>query len=252
MGIGKSDRYGKYIARQGSTLKEFEGFIKTVSQSGDVLKIILTGLIDFETGRVKGRPQFTLEEMRYIVAKANDFDLATMTHCSGTDGLDIAIEAGVDSIEHGFFMNKDHLRKMRDKHICWVPTFIPVQFQYDNPQYAGWSEDVLMKLRGILEDHRENLLYARDIGISVFVGSDAGSFGVSHGKGFLEELFLMHKMGIGTEELLSWATVKPREKWHWEDNSIRKGSRADLLLLDANPYENIEVLNNPKGLSQLL
>lgn len=246
MGIRKTGRYGSFMARQGSTPEDYKQYIQEVTRSGDVLKILLTGIIDFVKGEVKGKPQFSPEELQYIVNKGKENGLTSMVHCSGVEGLTMAIDAGVNSIEHGFFMTKDLLKKMRDKNISWVPTFIPVHFQYANPQYAGWTEEVVAKLKGILDKHRENLLYAGDLGVSIFVGSDAGSYGVVHGKSYIDELLLMHETGIGTADLLNWATVKPREKWNLESHSIIEGHRADFIMMDESPFDNFEIMKSHK------
>jgi len=246
MGIRKTGRYGSFMARQGSTPEEFKQYIEEVARSGDVLKILLTGIIDFEKGEVKGKPQFTSDELQYIVRKGKEHGLTSMVHCSGIEGLEMAIDAGVSSIEHGFFMTKELLDKMREKDITWVPTFIPVHFQYANPQYAGWSADVVEKLKAILDNHRDNLLYAGDTGVSIFVGSDAGSYGVAHGKSYIDELFLLHEAGINTADLLSWATVKPREKWNLESHCIKAGNMADLIMMDESPFDNFEVMKRKK------
>lgn len=242
MGIRKSGRYGGFLARAGSTAREYDDFISTVSQRGDVLKILLTGIIDFESGQVKGDSQFSRDELKYIVGKAKEYGLDTMAHCSGEKGLELAISGGVGSIEHGYFMKDHFLSEMRDRRIAWVPTFIPVQFQLDKPDYAGWNEKSISGLKMILDEHRENLLKAEAKGNLVLAGSDAGSYGVEHGSSLMEELRIMGETGVSLNNLLNWATVAPRKKWGVEEHNILPGNRADIVALRDDPYEDFTAL----------
>lgn len=246
MGIRKTGRYGGFLARAGSTTGEYDEFIRKVSERGDVLKIVLTGIIDFESGKVKGAPQFSSEELKYIVDKAGEYGLDTMAHCSGEEGLELAISGGVGSIEHGFFMKDHFLSRMRDRQIAWVPTFIPVQFQYDKPEFAGWNEKSISGLKMILDEHRENLLRAEGKGNMILSGSDAGSYGVEHGSSLMEELRIMSETGISLTNLLNWASVAPRRKWGLDDHTIVPGNRADIVALRDDPYEDFTALLDKK------
>lgn len=241
-GIRKKGRYGSFLARPGDSAEEFEEAVRTVASKGDVLKIVLTGIIDFESGQVKGEPQFSMEELKFLVGLSELYGLKTMTHCSGVEGLEMAVEAGVGSIEHGFFMNDTILSKMRDKNIAWVPTFIPVQFQLNNPRYAGWNDKSISGLEKILEEHRKFLLKAEARGNVIFTGSDAGSYGVEHGVSFMEELRLNYEAGVSLSNLLNWATIAPRKFWQMEDHSIKAGKRADIIVLEGNPFKDFRYL----------
>lgn len=122
-------RYGGFMAQDIVTAEEIAPAVERLSRDSDDIKIILTGIIDFKTGSVKGEPQFNASELASIVAAAHHHGRTTFAHCSGLAGLQVATEAGVDSIEHGFFMTRDILSLMADKGIAWVPTFGPVHFQ---------------------------------------------------------------------------------------------------------------------------
>lgn len=245
-GIRKNGRYGSFLARPGASPREYEEAIRIVASQGDVLKIVLTGIIDFESGQVKGAPQFSMEELIFLVGTAERYGLKTMTHCSGEQGLEMAVEAGVGSIEHGFFMSDRILSIMRDKHIAWVPTFIPVHFQLDNPHYAGWNDKSIDSLKRILDDHRSSLLKAETRGNLIFTGSDAGSYGVEHGFSFMEELRLNYEAGVSLSNLLNWATIAPRKFWNMEDHSIIPGNKADIIALEGNPFEDFHYLLTKK------
>ena len=116
-----------------------------------------------------------------MVETAHAAGRKVMTHCSGLKGLAVAAGAGVDSIEHGFFMDRTTLALMRDKQLAWTPTFCPVHFQWARPDAAGWSAQTVGHLRRILDAHAEYLLLAHNMGVRLLLGTDAGSMGVKHG-----------------------------------------------------------------------
>ena len=244
-GIRKRKRYGSFMASEVDGSDSIVEAVSGVAKAGaDTIKIVLTGIIDFENGCVKDQPQFTLEETRLAVKTAHDLGLKTFAHCSGRDGLEIAVEAGVDSIEHGFFIDRSIVERMAERSIAWCPTFIPVSFQWAQPQYCGWSPTAVGKLRGILDNHCEHLRLAHELGVQLLAGSDGGSYGVRHGVGLLEELVLMHEAGVPLEAVLRAATSEPRKHMKLPCNSIKVGSAADFITLDESPFKNINVFQS--------
>jgi hypothetical protein len=111
--------------------------------------------------------------------------------------LKIAVGAGVGSIEHGFFMDRETLAVMRDKQIAWTPTFCPVHFQWAHPEAAGWSADTVGNLRRILDGHAEHLRLAAEMGVPLLIGTDAGSMGVEHGHALFDEIDRYLDAGLG-------------------------------------------------------
>ena len=244
----KEGCYGGFI---GAGVKDNEGILSAIHNTAEDaadLKILLTGIIDFEKGEVKGPIQFNLEEMSFIIKTARRLGLLTYAHCSGREGLRIAVEAGVDSIEHGFFMNRDTLKKMADKQISWVPTFSPVYFQYRLPELAGWNEQTVQRLDAILQNHFERIALAFEMGVRVIAGSDAGSCGVPHGSGLIDELFFLARAGLPMANVLASATSVPRSLWHCESANIVPGSQVNFLELEDSPFKNMENLRQPRRL----
>ena len=242
--IRKAGRYGSFIAREVTEAASIEEIIAEVGATADDIKILMTGIIDFEAGVVKGAPQFTLEEARRIKQSAAAFGRRTFAHCSGADGIDIALEAGFDSIEHGFFINREQLRIMADRQISWVPTFSPVHFQWARPDLAGLNANTVGKLHAILDAHREQLGYAYRIGVPVLTGSDAGSYGVRHGASYIEELMLMAGAGIPLELLLHSATALPRRLWGCAARDIAPGCTAEMVMLERSPFDDLRALEH--------
>ncbi len=93
-------------AEEATDAQSIERTVRKLASKAHDLKILLTGIIGFEKGQMKGSMQFDLGEAKLIVAIAREHGRKTFAHCSGIDGLRIAVEAGIDSIEHGFFMDR--------------------------------------------------------------------------------------------------------------------------------------------------
>ena len=246
--IRKIGRYGSFMAREITDLDGIVQTIREITPNASQLKVLLTGIIDFEKGTMKGGPQFTLEEIRVIVETARESGLLTYAHCSGEDGLRLAVEAGIDSIEHGFFMTREILQVMAEKGIAWVPTYSPVDFQLQRPELAGWNAATCDRLRAILENHNMHVALAYGMGVSVVTGSDAGSYGAVHGQALIDELFYLHHAGGSVADVLASATSLPRRLWGCPSADIVAGNQANLLLLEGSPFEDLNHVRRPLGI----
>jgi imidazolonepropionase-like amidohydrolase len=205
--INHQKRYGSFMARP---MEEHGTPAATVAErvaaGAHRIKLLATGIINFEKGAVTAKPQMPLAELREFVAAARAQGQQTMVHCSGSDGVDNCLGAQVDTVEHGYFITGEQLARIRDLDMVWVPTFAPVQFQHDEPQHIGWSEEVCVNLQRISDGHARSLQRAIELGVRVVAGSDAGSHGVAHGWGFIRELELMQAAGISAPQVLHTAT----------------------------------------------
>jgi imidazolonepropionase-like amidohydrolase len=242
--LRRPKRYGSFMAREVETPEDICSAVREIAKSSLDAKIIQTGIIDFESGTVKGAPQFALDGLTYFVQCAHEADMKTFAHCSGTEGIRIAVAAGVDSIEHGFFMTRELLSLMADQGTAWVPTFSPVHFQWKFPESAGWGPATVAKLRDILDSHAEHVALAAQLGVNLVAGSDAGSPGVEHGKSLIDEIFHFLRCGIPMEQALRSATSLPRELWGAPSADIRKGGRSDMIVLAGDPFIDSEHLRH--------
>lgn len=240
--IRKAGRYGGFMAEETTDAQSIERTVRKLAESADDLKILLTGIIDFEKGQMKGGVQFDLPETRLIVATAREHGLKTYAHCSGLEGLRIAVDAGIDSVEHGFFMDRQIVAEMADKQIAWVPTFSPVWFQFEHPHCCGWNEASVERLSQILNRHFEQVAAAGEAGVPIVAGSDAGSYGVPHGSGLIAELMFHRRAGMSLEKVLASATSTPRRLWGCPPADIVAGNNADLLALGGSPFDSLENL----------
>jgi len=201
---------GRYGSFMGGAVEEHASpadcVASRVAAGADRIKLIPTGIINFQQGAVTAEPQMTTGELRELVAAAGSHGRQTLAHASGDAGIERVVESGVDSVEHGFFVRDDQLARMRDRRTAWVPTFAPVQVQVDEAARYGWDANVTGNLQRILDQHAASLARAHAMGVLILAGSDAGSCGVAHGLGFLYELELMERAGLPPRAVLHAAT----------------------------------------------
>lgn len=244
-GIRRPARYGSFMAYDAACDADIVSTVNRIADEGaDDIKIILTGIIDFATGQVKGEPQFDAAALSLIVRTARTRGLKTFAHCSGLSGLEVAVEAGVDSVEHGFFMNEEILKRLRDRQIAWVPTFSPVYFQWERPEIVGWDVAAVGHLRRIVDDHLEHVRLAHELGVPLVAGSDAGSHGVSHGRALIDELYFFLSVGLPMDAVLASATGQPRRMWGLKHSLLEPGAPADIVGLNGDPFTEYRYLRD--------
>lgn len=240
--INHRGRYGSFMAEPfeecGTPRQCVEARVKA---GADRIKLIATGVINFKRGAVTTEPQMTAERIGELVAAAKSFGKQTLAHASGEAGIERAIDGGVDSIEHGFFVRDDQLAKMCDRGTAWAPTFAPVQKQIDHADRMGWDADVVSNLRKILDQHAESLVKAHGMGIEIVAGSDAGSYGVAHGLGFLYELELMEEAGLPSLAVIHSATGASSKRLGFKEKfgRIKPGFLSRMILTRHSPLQNV-------------
>jgi imidazolonepropionase-like amidohydrolase len=232
-------RPGRYGAFLGPGIPFDQDIVATVAErceQSDDIKVLLTGLINFATGTVKGDPQFDLEAARAIVSTAHAHGRPAFAHCNGPAGLAIAIRAGFDSVEHGYLMDEESLRAMAGEGVAWTPTLIPVAVQLRlDPAINGFAPEVMRVLERTVANHAASIARAAQLGVPLLCGSDAGSQGVPHGSGLIDEMLVMHSAGTPMDLVLKGATSLPRARWGEPGGAIAVGSAFDVLGLPASP-----------------
>lgn len=242
-------RYGGFMAEP---IEDFPSPVQCVEarvQGGaDRIKLIPTGIINFKKAAVTTEPQMTTDEISALVAAAKSLGRQTLAHASGDAGIERAIEGGVDTIEHGFFIRPDQLSKMRDRQIAWVPTFAPVQKQIDHADSMGWEAEVVSNLKKILDQHAASLVKAQGMGVQILAGSDAGSHGVAHGLGFLYELELMERAGLAPLAVLNAATGSSSKRLAFNEKfgQIKPGFRSRFVLTRHSPLQSVANLQKQR------
>jgi imidazolonepropionase-like amidohydrolase len=247
--IHHKGRYGGFMAEPIESHSSLKACVESRVQAGaDRIKLIATDIIDFKEGRVTQEPQMTTEEVAGLVTAAKAFGKPTFAHASGDDGIERVVDGGVDSVEHGFFIRTDQLAKMRDRQIAWVPTIAPVHKQVDYAKQLGWEDRIIANLRKILDQHAASLVKAHELGVQIIAGSDAGSRGVAHGLGFLDELELMERAGLSALSVINAATGNSSQRLGYREifGQIKPGYRSRFIITKHSPLERISNLKKFK------
>lgn len=192
--IHKEGHYGSIVGKSFSTMSEFhKRVLEAKEQSADFIKIMTTGLLDFNAhGAITGTP-LDATEVKEMVHIAHEEGMAVMSHTNGTYGVQAAVEAGVDSLEHGNYMNEESLTMLSESHTVWVPTLVTVRNLLGYGRYADET------LKPIIETAEENVRKAFRLGVKVAPGSDAGAYRVLHGQGIQDEMQAFVQI-LGNEE----------------------------------------------------
>ena len=192
----KAGHYGGIIGEQYENLKEFPDKVIKARESGaDFIKIMISGLMDFDRFGVLTEPGLEPTEIRELIHIAHEEGMSVMAHANGADTVLAAAQAGVDSVEHGAYLNGEALHAMAEAGAVWVPTLSTI----GNLRGKGrFQEEAVAR---ILESVQKNVRAFAALGGLIALGTDAGAWAVPHGS--LTEYALLRKtLGSGTEAIL--------------------------------------------------
>lgn len=197
--IHKKGNYGSIVGLGFSDMKEYHRrVLEAKSQGADFIKIMTTGLLDFDNhGAVTGTP-LEASEVKEMVHIAHEEGFSVMSHTNGVYGVQAAIMAGVDSIEHGNYMDEETIDMLAQSQAVWVPTLVTVRNLKGSGRY---QDEVLIP---IIKAAERSLRLAYKKGAKVALGSDAGAYLVPHGKGIKEEFQAFVQILGDTSKLREW------------------------------------------------
>lgn len=219
-----------------------------LKEGADVVKFMATGGV-LTPGVDPMASAFTLEELRTGVETAGMAGRKTAAHAMGGDGIRNALLAGIHSIEHGVFMNRELLDLMLEKGTFLVPTLsAPVNILAHGKE-EGIPDAVIEKTKRVADIHFRSIQMAREAGVRIAMGTDAGTPFNRHGYNGAELLYLVQN-GFSAAEAIESATYQAAQLLGMEEiiGSIAPGKQADFILLDQNPLKNIAVLSHPESL----
>ena len=188
---------------------------------------------------------YSQEELRIIVVEAGTKNIPVMAHAHGAEGADAAVRAGVRSIEHGTYLSDDTLRMMAQQGTYFDPTADIVN---DLAEPGGDYDNAALKRRG--EMMRPILLSAigraLKLGVKIVAGSDTG-YGPNSIARVSREVTVLVDAGMTPLQALQAATVTNAEMLRLDKQTgvVAPGFEADLLVVDANPLDNIRTLLDP-------
>lgn len=194
-------------------------------------------------------PNYTVDEMRAIVEEAHDADMRVAAHAHATVGIRRALDAGVDTIEHGSFLDDACIEQMIRQGTYLVPTLAISDTVIRNGERSGARRDGMAKMKVARETKVKNIKKAIDAGVKIAMGTDSSGNLCPFGDN-ARELEIYVEIGMSPVAALETATVRAAEALGRPDvtGRIAEGGIADIVLVNGNPLEDIYVLRREGGL----
>jgi len=221
-----------------------KGAREEIKAGVDVIKIMATGGV-MTPGVEPGSPQLTEEEMRAAIEEAKKAGKITASHAQGLTGIKNAIRAGIGSIEHGIYLDQEACEMMIENDVYLVPTLSAPYWIVTKGREAGIPEYAVAKTERVIETHNASFRLALKMGVKIAMGTDASTPFNEHGKNS-SELKLMVQEGMTPMQAILAATKNGAELLGLSDQigTVEPGKQADLLVIDGNPLEDIETIDN--------
>jgi imidazolonepropionase-like amidohydrolase len=205
----------------------------------DLIKIMATGGV-YTRGEEPGSPQLTVEEMKAAVEEAHKAGRKVAAHAEGLQGIINALEAGVDTIEHGNYMNEQVARLMAERGTFIIPTMAPFYLMSEFGQENGVPDYAVRKAKEVITGSYNVIRYAKEFKIPIAAGTDDGSPCLPHGA-LVYELELMVHAGLTPYEALVSATSNAAMCCGIQTDvgTLEEGKVADFIAVDGDPLEDI-------------
>jgi imidazolonepropionase-like amidohydrolase len=237
--------HGNWFGREADGPAEVRKAAREQLKAGaDVLKCMATGGVLTE-GAVTGAPELTPAELAAFTDAAAPTDTPTAAHAHGEVGIKNAVEAGISSVEHGTFMDREAAEMMAERGTYWVPTASALRGIVDNGVEAGIPEDAVAKAEDAAARFADAWDHALDAGVPIAMGTDAGT-PFNFFADIPRELAYMAEYGLSAERALEAATVNAADLLGLDDaGRVAEGYRADLVVLDGDPNADVEAWREP-------
>jgi imidazolonepropionase-like amidohydrolase len=215
-----------------------------IKYGADVIKICATGGV-MSKGDDPNASQYTLEEMKAIVAEAHRLGRKVAAHAHGAQGVQWASEAGVDSIEHGHLMNDASVATLKKNGTYLVPTLYLMDWHKENAARSNLPDYVRRKMEMVSAAGQSNVKKAFAAGVKIGFGTDAAVY--PHGLNG-HEFAVYVRLGMTPLQAIQSATVNDADLLGWSDKvgTLEPGKFADIIAVDGDPLKDVVTLQNVK------
>jgi imidazolonepropionase-like amidohydrolase len=217
---------------------------EVIKYGADVIKICATGGV-LSKGDDPNASQYTLEEMKAIVADAHRLGRKVAAHAHGAEGVRWASEAGVDSVEHGHLMDDAAIATLKKNGTYLVPTLFLTEYMQQNMERNDVPEFSKQKMRWIASAAQQNVKKAFDAGVKVAFGTDAAVYphGLNAG-----EFHVYVKLGMTPLAAIQTATINAADLLGWtkQVGTLEPGKWADMVAVDGDPTKDVTILERVK------
>ena len=217
---------------------------EVIKYGADVIKVCATGGV-LSLGDNPQASQFTQEELRAIIADAHRLGRKVAAHAHGAQGILWAAEAGVDSIEHGSYIDDAAIAAMKQHGTYLVPTLYLGDWFLENAPKMNVPPSMLAKGKEVMPAARKNIAHAFASGVKVGFGTDAAVY--PHGLN-AHEFAVMVKLGLTPLQAIQAATVNDADLLGWSDiiGVIESNHFADIIAVDGDPLQDVTTLERVK------
>lgn len=215
---------------------------QNIKYGADLIKICATGGV-LSKGDDPQASQYTLEEMRAIVADAHRLGRKVAAHSHGSQGILWASEAGVDSIEHGSYINDEAIAEMKKNGTYLVPTLYLEDWQIEKGSLPPFYHQKMVDVSAVA---KTNIKRAMQAGVKIAMGTDAAVY--PHGLNAHELDVYVNQLGMTPLAALQTATVNAVDLMGWtaKTGTLEPGKWADIIAVEKNPLDDVRILQDVK------
>ncbi|MET0593012.1 MAG: amidohydrolase family protein [Polyangiaceae bacterium] len=213
---------------------------EVIKYGADVIKFCATGGV-LSKGDDPKASQYTQEEMRALVADAHRLGRRVAAHAHGGEGVRWAVEAGVDSIEHGSYVDDPAIAAMKTKGTYLVPTVYLGEWFLANAERLHVPSFIMEKARQVMPDAEKHIARAVKAGVKIAYGTDAAVY--PHGLN-AKQFAVLVRLGMTPAQAIQSATWNAADLIGWKDRvgSVAPGFFADLVAVDGDPTQDVTLL----------
>ncbi len=223
-----------------------------IRAGADCIKLMATGGI-LTQGNEIGAAQLEEAEMRAAIEEADKAGKLSAVHAHGASGIKNGIRAGVQSVEHAYFLDDEGIDMMLDRGVWLVPTAAAVDLVVKNGIGSGIPPDVVEKAESAVDSQRATCARALASGVRIAMGTDAGTPYNRHGEN-AQELAALVSLGMSPMDAIRATTIRGAELLGLSDRlgTVQTGKTADILVVDGDPLADISVLGHPERIAMVL
>ena len=223
-----------------------------IKAGSDLVKLMATGGV-MTPGVEPGSAQLTEEELRAGVEEAHKAGRKAASHAQGTDGVLNALRAGIDSIEHGIFLDDECVSLMLDRRVTFIPTISALTNISGKGVADGLPDYVVEKTARVRPFQLESIRLAHGAGVTIAAGTDAGTPFNRHGDN-LQEIKRLVEIGLSPIEALKAGTHLAAQVLGLEEELglIEEGKLADLVAVKGSPLDDVGLLTEPEKISLVM